>query len=94
MHTKVYGRANNILDSAVGADFVALNIQLGKCFGMEEVSAEVWRLLSTPSTLDELCAKLSEAYDVDDNTCRLDVGNLLSEMIEAGLVETQAGSTE
>ena len=94
MHIKVYGRANDILDSAVGSDFVALNVQLGKCFGMEDVSAEVWRLLSTPSTLDELCANLSEAYEVDDSTCRLDVANLLGEMIEVGLVETQGSITE
>ena len=90
MTAKVYARAGDILDSAVGPDFVALNVKLGLCFGMEEVSAEVWRLLSTPSTLEDICARLSEIYEVDEQVCRADVGRLLDEMVDAGLVELQA----
>lgn len=90
MPAQIYARATGILDSPVGPDFVALNIQRGKCFGMENVSAEVWRLLANPRSLDQLCGELSAIYDVDDETCRADVSELLVEMIDMGLIEPRS----
>ena len=90
MPAQIYARATGILDSPVGPDFVALNIQRGKCFGMEEVSADVWRLLATPRSLDELCGELSAIYEVEDEACRAHVSQLLGEMIDTGLVERRS----
>lgn len=85
--TQHYRRSDQALHSEIAGDVVALHIDRGECFGMENVTAEVWRLLAEPNELDGICAALTQLYDVGDAQCREEVGQLLSVMIEAGLVE-------
>ena len=82
-----YRRSNQALHSEIAGDVVALHIDRGECFGMENVTAEVWRLLAEPNDLAGICAALTDLYDVDDARCRAEVGQLLSEMADAGLIE-------
>lgn len=85
--TQHYRRSDQALHSEIAGDVVALHIDRGECFGMENVTAEVWRLLAEPNELDGICAALTQLYDVGDAQCREEVDQLLSVMIEAGLVE-------
>lgn len=87
MSKPLYRRVADVLHSPVGDDVVALSVHHGLCFGMEEVTAQVWRLLADPRDLDELCAALVETYDVSEVECRDQVGALLTEMTAAGLIE-------
>lgn len=82
-----YKRSAQALHSEIAGDVVALHIERGECFGMEDVTAEVWRLLAEPNDLDAMCASLTGSYGVDDEQCRTEVGQLLAEMEAAGLVE-------
>ena len=82
-----YQRSAQALHSEIAGDVVALHIERGECFGMGDVSAEVWRLLAEPNDLDSMCASLTARYDVDGAQCRTEVGQLLDEMVAAGLVE-------
>ncbi len=82
-----YKRSPHALHSEIGGDVVALHINRGECFGMENVTADVWRLLAEPIDLDALCAALTDLYDVEDGQCRDEVTGLLTEMVESGLVE-------
>lgn len=82
-----YRRSPGALHAAVGDDVVALHVRNGRCFGMEHVSADVWRYLDPPAGLDEICSRLVKEYDVDPDTCRSDVEELLAIMQREGLVE-------
>ena len=86
-----YRRSPGALHANVGDDVVALHVPNGRCFGMEHVTADVWRYLDPPSGLDQICSKLLEEYDVDPETCRKDVEDLLKVMQQEGLVEAAAG---
>lgn len=81
-------RNDAVLFSEVGSDIVALSIAKGECFGMEDVTAEVWRMLASPMTLSAICERLIQAYDVDGSTCIADVAELISDMRQKGLVVT------
>ena len=82
-----YRRSNQALHSEIAGDVVALHIDRGECFGMENVTAEVWRLLAEPNDLAGICAALTDGYDVSQEQCREEVGQLLADMVAAGLVE-------
>ena len=82
-----YRRSNQALHSEIAGDFVALHIDRGECFGMANVTADVWRLLAEPNDLAGLCIALTKLYHVDDGQCREEVSQLLTEMVDAGLVE-------
>lgn len=82
-----YRRTAATMSTEVGDDVVALQAERGFAFGMEEVTASVWKLLEQPRDLDGLVADLTAEYDVDENQCREEVGALLERMTAEGLVE-------
>ena len=88
MSEPVYKLSGKAMFTAVGQDIVALNVDDGQCYGMEKVTAAVWRLLETPMSIDEICDRLVEMYAVDTATCRADVDRLFAQLRSEGLIET------
>jgi hypothetical protein len=85
--TATYRRTAATMSTDVGDDVVALQAERGFAYGMEEVTASVWRLLEQPRNLDSLVGALTDEYDVEEAQCRDDVGALLDRMEAEGLVE-------
>jgi len=83
-------RSKETIFSEVGEDIVALNIPVGFAYGMEKVTADVWRLLDQPQDLDGLCEQLLAQYDVDPAVCRDEVSKLLDQFLTEGLIEPAA----
>lgn len=88
----MYKRSDDAIFSKVGTDVVALHVRRGQCYGMEEVTADVWSLLDEPSNIEGICAQLIERYDVEPEECRADITRLLEQMVTEGLVE-RVGAT-
>ena len=87
MSGPIYKLSGKALFTAVGEDIVALNVNDGQCYGMERVTAAVWRLLETPISIDDICERLVELYAVDPAVCRADVERLFGQLRSEGLVE-------
>ncbi len=65
---------------------VMLDLNTGMYFGMNEVGARVWQLLSEGMTLSEIIATLLGEFAVEESTLRDDVSTLLRELIERQLL--------
>ena len=87
MSGPVYKLSGKALFTAVGSDIVALNVDDGQCYGMEKVTAAIWRLLETPMAIDEICDQLVEMYAVEPATCRADVDRVIGQLRSEGLVQ-------
>lgn len=87
MSGPLYKLSRKALFTAVGSDIVALNVEDGQCYGMEKVTAAVWRLLETPLSFDQLCDRLLDMYNVSPETCRADVTRLIGQLRNEGLIE-------
>ena len=87
MSGPVYKLSGKALFTAVGEDIVALNVDDGQCYGMERVTAAVWRLLEKPMSIDTICERLVELYAVDPAVCRADVERLFGQLRSEGLIE-------
>ncbi len=83
-----YRVAPGVASSALDGEVTILDPRSGVYFGLEDVSAEVWALLSEPRTVEQLCDSLLERYDVPRGECTSDVSELLTELTRHGLVET------
>lgn len=86
MNGDIYKRSDQALFAEVGDDVVALHIERGSSYGMEHVSAAVWRLLSEPRDIDEICSELLKQYNVAYDTCRTEVARLLGQFESERLV--------
>ena len=84
--------AADVLGSELGSEVVMLNLRDATYYGLDEVGAEVWRLIQRPITIGRVIASLVDAYDVDAQQCRTDVINLVAVLRERGLVEVRDGA--
>ena len=87
MNTALLKRSDQAMFCEVGTDIVALNIQRGQCYGMEDVTAAVWALLAEPTDIERICDELVEIYDVEPDVCRADLEELMEQFRTEGLVE-------
>ena len=79
-------QARAIPFTPVGDDHLAIDAESGSCWALDRVGARVWALLDPPVTLASLCSRLREEFEVDEETCRRDVTQLLERLLEEGLV--------
>jgi hypothetical protein len=86
-----YQRCPDTLAAEVNGEVVALNVDRGQCYGLNEVASRIWDMLAEPRTVDQLRDALTESYDVDVETCESEVKRLIGELQAEGLVRTSAG---
>lgn len=83
-----YQLTSDQISSKVGGETVILNHNKGAYYGLNEVGVLVWDTLEQgPQTMDSLCEVVSNEYDVDVETCRKDVDDLIRDLISEKLVE-------
>lgn len=88
MRECIYRRTAELMEAEVGDELVALDAEAGVCFGFNEVATTVWRALRQPRSFDELREALLEQYDVGDQQCALELGELLEDMAARKLIES------
>ena len=71
----------------VDEDAILLNMQTNQYYLLDEVGAQLWRLLRDGKSLLESYHKLLEEYEVDPAQLEQDVLELLGKLKEQGLVE-------
>ena len=89
MIAQTYRRRRDVMFTTVDGEVLVLDVEQGQCFGMNAVASEVWVLLEHPRTLDEICGKLIEQFEIESNQCREEIGTLLEQFRGDGLVEVQ-----
>ncbi len=87
MSRPLYMRSEKAMFTNVGEDILALNVHDGQCYGMEKVSAAVWRLLAEPTDVERICESLVEQYEVEPALCRADVERLMAQFQSEGLIQ-------
>lgn len=77
-----------MLETSVDGEVLALSIEKGACYGMNQVGSQIWNLLLKPTRICDICAALLKAYKVDPDTCEGQVLDLLEELRAEGLIAT------
>lgn len=81
-----YTRNSRTISGRLHDELVMMDLEQGKYFSLNPVATRIWDLLEKEKTLDELCALLTEEYDVESNQCMDEVRELLEGMEKLGLV--------
>jgi hypothetical protein len=66
--------------SALGSEYVLLNLQDGTYYGLDDVGGEVWKLVQTPVTIAEICSAIAAEYDVETDRCHRDILQLVHDL--------------
>ena len=85
--SRLYKHSGKALFAKVGEDIVALNIEGGQCYGMDQIAGTVWSLLAEPTDIGKICDHLVTIYEVDPQLCRTDVAKLIQQFESEGLLD-------
>lgn len=72
----------------VADEVVLLSVGDGQYYGLNAVGASIWRLISVPRTIADLCDRLLEEYEeVSADSCTLEVMAFVASMLALGLID-------
>lgn len=74
-------RSTSVIDSEIDNEVVMMSLQAGQYFGLDQIGARIWQLLSAERTIAELCEQLASEYDVTREQCENDVLAFVNELL-------------
>lgn len=83
--------APNQVSSELAGESVILNVKTGRYYGLNAVGVSIWDKIQSPKTLQELCDALIAEYDVAPDHCKVEIHELLQDMIAAELIQVSEG---
>jgi hypothetical protein len=83
----VHAAPDRQLSTNLAGEFVILDIERGLYFGLSEVGAVIWDALQSPITIAAIVERIVSAYDVPPGTAEIDTIELVTDLVERGLVE-------
>lgn len=78
--------AEHVVFRELDGEAVILNLDTGTYFGLDDVGTRIWRHLDRRDPIDALVGALVEEYDVEPEQARADVGRLIGQLVEKGLL--------
>lgn len=81
--------SDNVLFQQINNECVLLNMESEQYFGLDDVGARIWEILSENGDTEKALATLQAEYDADEQTLRQDLSNLLSELESEKLITVE-----
>ena len=79
--------AGDAVSCELDGETAILNVRSGDYYGLDEVGASVWRIISRPHTIAEIIKAITLEYEVDAARCESDLIDLIGKLATHGLVE-------
>jgi len=80
-------RRDGLIQTEVDGELVALHIENGACYGFNLTATRIWALIEKPKRLSEVERELIDEYEVDPQTCREQLREILDELQRDGLLD-------
>jgi len=68
-------------------EVVILSMKDGVYYGLNPVGAFIWNQIQKPKRVDKICDSIMGEFDVGREECEADLMELLSELLDKGLIE-------
>ncbi|MEI6946676.1 PqqD family peptide modification chaperone [Paraflavisolibacter sp. H34] len=86
MSELIYKRNEGILANEVGGEMVMMSIEDGKYFGLNRTGSYIWNLLEEPSSLQKICAKLSDTFRIPSDQTFKEVAPFVEELLKEKII--------
>ena len=78
--------SKDLLSQEVSGETVLLDLNSESYFGLDEVGTRIWQLLLEHGNLRKVFDTLLEEYDVESDQLEKDMEEILTKLVEAGLI--------
>jgi hypothetical protein len=79
----------NVLIRFLDEESVLLNLNTERYFGLDPVGTRMWQLVTSAPTIEAAYCQLIDEFDVDPETLRSNLHDLLHHLVENGLIAMQ-----
>ena len=79
-------RSDNPVSAPVDDELVMADVDAGKYYAFNDIATAIWNGIEKEITVQDLCLKLQEGYDVQAERCEADVLHFVNELHTKGLV--------
>lgn len=80
------------VSSPVGDEVAILGLDQGIYYGLNPTGARIWDLVRRPVRVSEIHRTIVEEYDIDEETARQNLLEVLAQLQAAALIEVRSGS--
>jgi hypothetical protein len=77
----------DVVSCDLGGETAMLEMKEGVYYGLNEMGTVIWELIQEPITILELVDIILKDYEVDEETCFMDIVELIDQMVENKLVD-------
>jgi Coenzyme PQQ synthesis protein D (PqqD) len=78
---------SRVLVRFLDKESVLLNVETERYFGLDETGTRMWQLTTAAPKIEIAFQQLLDEYDVDPGLLRANLTDLLSQLVENGLLE-------
>lgn len=83
---ELYSQKSTLNLAPMGDELVMMDLSQGQYFGLNSLASQIWSLLVTPKSIDELVVELMCLFDVTEEVCRADTAYFLQQLVDKKLV--------
>ncbi|QYJ72812.1 PqqD family peptide modification chaperone [Shewanella sp. FJAT-51649] len=83
---ELYSQKSSLNLAPMGDELVMMDLSQGQYFGLNSLASQIWSLLVTPKSVDELVVELMSSFDVTEEVCRADTAHFLQQLVDKKLV--------
>lgn len=85
--SSIIRRNPELLHAVAGDDILMMSVEAGAYYGLEQAGARIWELIGDPITVERMCARLTEEYDVRSDVCEAEVLAFLHHLAEEQIID-------
>lgn len=85
----VISQIEEIVTTDIDGETVMMSIENGEYYGLDDIGSRIWELIEHPVKVSDLIDTLLERFDVDRETCEIDVLKFLNELNEDRILEVE-----
>ena len=85
-NSAIISRNNNLLSTKIDGEMAMMSIENNAYYSLNSVAVDIWELIETPISLDNIVSKLVNKYEVEPDTCKKEVSELIQELVAQKLV--------
>ena len=82
-------RKPGLVAADVADDAILLDIDSGCFFQLNRTGAKIWALVAEPRDFGAVCERMAGSFRIDPDTCRREVGEFVTELLERGVLEVE-----
>jgi methyltransferase-like protein len=91
---KVFRRNEDVVSRNISGELFLVPVKgkladMQRIFTLNSVAEYIWQELDGKKSLDDVCNGVMERFEVGREDAESDIGNFISELLRAGLIEEQ-----